>query len=137
MEAVLPWVLSAGLLLGAAWTTKRRRTVLGALLLVAGLGLGVTGWFTRDTGGSQEVSSASVQREASFVLRADLTDGGSGAHPERLVAEWIHLVGVAGTEGNTDGVFVYGTPDATVKEMDAVIATMRAEKMVASVVRIR
>jgi hypothetical protein len=107
-------------------------------LLVAGLALGVTiGWAQSVETKGAGVSSDSVRRDASFVLRADLKPGTSGAHAARLGRSWIDLASIAGTSGRGRHVWVYGAPAATVKEMDAAMAAMRAERTVVSVVRQR
>jgi hypothetical protein len=137
MDALL-WIVSACLLLGGGWALWRRRRILGPVLLVAGLALGVPiGWAQIVETEGAGVSSDSVRRDASFVLRADLKPGTSRAHAARLGRSWIELAGTAGTSGDGLQVRVYGAPDATVKEMDAAMAAIRAERTVVSVVRQR
>jgi hypothetical protein len=131
--------VAACLLLGGGWTLWRRRRILGPALLVVGLALGVTiGWAQIVETEGAGVSSDRVERDASFVVRVDLKRGTTDAHAYRLGRSWIDLAGIAGTRGTAaHHVWVYGAPAATVKEMNAAMAAMRAEEADVSVVRQR
>lgn len=116
----------------------RRRTLLGAALMLVGIGIGASVWIDDSGGGAGGASSEDVRRDASFVLRADLKPGNDGEAAARLTRAWIDHDGVSGTHGDAGKhVWVYGSPDATVTQMDAMFEAMESDSTVTSVVRER
>jgi len=130
--------LSALFALAGLWMVLRRRPLLGAALMLVGIGLGASSWIDSSGGSVGAGSSDEVRRDASFVLRADLKPRNSGEVAARLTRAWIDLDGVSGTHGDVGKhVWVYGSPNATVTQMDAVFEAMESDGTVASVVRER
>jgi hypothetical protein len=116
----------------------RHRLLVGAALMLVGIGLGAAVWIDSSEGGDAGLSSDDVRRDASFVLRADLKPGNDGEAAARLTRAWIDLDGVRGTHGDAGKhVWVYGSPHATVTEMDAALEAMESNAQVTSVVRER
>ena len=116
----------------------RRKALLGLALMVVGIGLGASVWIDNSGGDAGGLSSTDVRRDASFVLRADLKQGSDGEAAARLTRAWIDHDGVSGTHGDAGKhVWVYGSPDATVTQMDAMFEAMESDGKVSSVVRVR
>jgi hypothetical protein len=133
------WLALAALsALAGLWMLLRHRLLLGAALMLVGIGLSAAVWIDSSDGGVGGVSSDDVRRDGSFVLRADLKPGNDGEAAARLTRAWIDLDGVSGTHGDAGKhVWVYGNPGAKVTQMDAVLKAMESDAKVTSVVRER
>ena len=138
MPSSLWWALSAMVALAGLWMLVRRRPLLGAALMLVGFSLGAVSWIGSTGGSVASGSSDEARRDASFVLRADLKTGSDGESAALLTRAWIKGDGVSLTHGDAGKhVWVYGSPGATVKQMDAILGTMKSDASVASVVRER
>lgn len=94
--------------------------------------------FAAGCGDEGETSSDDIKRDASFVLRADLKPGTSGSQAFELVESWADLDGVGGTHGDAGKhVWIYGAADATVIEMNEVLATVESNKRVSTTRQLR
>lgn len=139
-------VVIAVLLAIGAFVLWRGSKVVGGVLLASGV---VLAGVVLAEGRSVDVdvrtpslgdvsAKVDLETEASFVVRAGLVDGTTTAQVDRLERAWADLPGVLVARGDRRiGIVLYGEPGADVAELDEVLTTLRDDRHVDDVRRVR